>query len=484
MTTTAITDATAAAIAAMRPTLERICTKVWDAAEISLHEVESAQVHRRELEAAGFAIVSAGIAGVPTAFIAEWAHGSGGPIIGFLPEYDALPGLGNAPVPRQEPRADGITSGHGCGHNLLGAGLTGAALAVKRVMEQHNIAGTLRVYGCAAEETEGAKVYMARAGLFNDLDACLHWHPAPIAAVLHVRMAANNKIKIEFRGRAAHAGIEPWNGRSALHAMELAAVALNLMREHLEPTARVHYVFEAGGVAPNVVTDYTRLWLVVRDIDRAHVVATTEWVRQIAEGAALATQTKARVDVNYGLHDLLPNGPLARRMQQHLEQVGVPQWSAEEQAFAAACQQAMGVAQHGLTATVLPLQNEPTIGGSSDVAEVSWLVPTMGLTMPASPLHIPMHTWAVTACAGMSIGQRGALAAAHVLARTALDLLTDAELRAEARADFEQRTSGFTYVSPLPAEQRQPSMLPAWLVSDGSTEAIAAIERSRDALRA
>lgn len=454
-----------------RPTIEHLATEVWNLAEVSLHEVESAQLYQQTLQDAGFALVSVGTAGVPTAFIAEWTQGSGGPIVGFLLEYDALPDLGNAPMPRQQPRDDGKTSGHGCGHNLLGAGLAGAAIAVKHLMETRAIPGTLRLYGCAAEETEGAKVYMAREGLFNDLDACLHWHPAPMAVVASARTAANNSLKIEFFGRAAHAGMEPWQGRSALHAMELAAHGLNLMREHLEPTARVHYVFEAAGTAPNVIPAYTRLWLKIRDLDRAHVTVTTTWVEQIAAGAALATQTEARVKRYYGVHDLLSNTPLAERMHVHLAQVGVPQWSEEEQAFAQACQHQCGLPAHGLATKILALQPERTIGGSSDVAEVSWHTPTMGITMPTMPLHVALHTWPVTACGGTSIGLKGAVAAAHVLALMTLDILTDAELRTAVRADFDHRTAGFTYISPLPPEQRHPVGLSAWLRNDGVGDA-------------
>lgn len=465
------------AVASAAPAIERICNEVWDLAELGLEEVKSSVVHLRELEAAGFQIVSTATAGIPTAFVAEWSLGEGGPKVGFLPEYDALPGLGNAPVPRQEPRADGKTSGHGCGHNLLGAGLTGAAIATKSVMEANNIPGTLRVYGCAAEETEGAKIYMAREGLFNDLDVCLHWHPGPIAAVINVRMAANDAMKIEFFGRSAHAGLEPWKGRSALDAMELAAHALNLLREHVEPTARIHYVYESAGVAPNVVPDYTRMWLTVRDADRARVVATTDWVKQIAEGAAMATQTEARVNVYIGKHDLLPNTPLAEHMQAVLERVGTPEWSEEEQAFARECQKQMGLTEAGLMTNVLPLPKEPTVGGSSDVADISWITPTMGLVMPTVPLNIALHTWAVTACGGMSIGLKGTLAATKVLAITALDVLTDEELRKAARADFEKRTEGFTYVSPLSSEQIRPLGLPEWMDTDGSTEAVGSLEK-------
>ncbi len=257
-------------------------------------------------------------------------------------------------------------------------------------------------------------------------------------------------------GRTAHAGMQPWSGRSALDGLELAAHAINLMREHIEPTARTHYIYEAGGEAPNVVPDYARMLLLVRDVDRAHVVATTEWVRQIAEGAALATQTTSEVDVFFGIHDLLPNTPLAERMQEHLTRVGAPEWTDEEQAFARECQANMDLPQLGLSSDVIPLQPEMPIGGSSDVADVSWNTPTMGVVMPTTPLGVSMHTWPVTACGGTSIGVKGAVAAAQVLALMALDVFTDEELRDAARADFERRTDGFEYVSPIPADQAGP----------------------------
>jgi aminobenzoyl-glutamate utilization protein B len=442
------------ALEAARPAIERITAEVWDLVELSLEEVESAKVHVRELEAAGFTVTT-GTCGIETAFVAESRFGDG-PVVGFLSEYDALPGLGNEAVPRRQQRADGKTNGHGCGHNLLGAALTGAAIATASLLEAQGPAGTVRVYRCAAEESEGAKVYMARDGLFDDVDACLHWHPWSAAGVMNMRLAATNAIRIVFRGKTAHAGMEPWSGRSALDGLELAAHGINLMREHVEPTARIHYIVESGGEAPNVVPDYARLLLVVRDVDRAHVVATTEWVRQIAEGAALATQTSSEVDVFFGLHDLLPNAPLAERMQTHLERVGVPEWTEEEQAFARECQRNMELPELGLATDVLPLQPEVAIGGSSDVADVSWNAPTMGVVMPTVPLGVSMHTWPVTACGGMSIGLKGALAAAEVLTATAVDVLTDAELRAAARADFDRRIEGFEYVSPIPEGQEAP----------------------------
>ncbi len=304
------------------PTIKRIANEVWQLAELSLHEVRSAQLIMDVLEEQGLTITSKGTAGIPTAFIAE--YGSGTPILGILVEYDALPGLGNEPVPYREPRKDHVTSGHGCGHNLLGAAAIGAAIALKNVMAEQQIPGTLRVYGCPAEETEGAKIYMAREGLFHDVDAALHWHPGSLARVSNYRSTAVDQLKIEFFGKSSHAAGAPWLGRSAVHAAELFAHGLNLMREHLEPSARLHYIYESGGMAPNVVPDYARLCLYIRDSDRARVGATTAWVKQIAEGAALATQTRAKVLVYTGLYDLLPNTPLAERMQVHLERVGVP----------------------------------------------------------------------------------------------------------------------------------------------------------------
>jgi aminobenzoyl-glutamate utilization protein B len=220
------------------------------------------------------------------------------------------------------------------------------------------------------------------------------------------------------------------------------------------------------------------MWLMARDIDRPRVVKTTEWLKQVAEGAALATQTNAKVNVFFGMHDLVSNAPLAERMQTYLEEAGAPAWTDEEHAFARACQQQMGIPEQGLATTVMPLLTEQSVGGSSDVAEASWLTPTMGITMPTMPLKVPLHTWAVTACGGSSIGLKGALRAAEVLTRMALAVLTDAELRAAARADFEQRMAGATYVSPLPPEQRHPYALPAWLITDGSTEALAHLERN------
>ncbi|NOS74808.1 MAG: amidohydrolase [Methyloglobulus sp.] len=462
------------AVDAVQPIIEQASDKLWQLAEVSLEEIKSAEYLLALLQEQGFTIVSTCTAGIPTAFVAEW--GSGEPKLGILLEYDALPGLGNEAVSCKQPRKDGTTSGHGCGHNLIGSAALGSALTLKQTMTDHNISGTLRVYGCASEENEGSKVYMAREGLFQDLDAVLHCHPIDNAIVGNLRTAANNSMRVEFMGTTAHAGVSPWLGRSAVHAAELFAHSVNLMREHVEPTARLHYVYESAGLAPNVVPDYAKMWLTVRDVDRTRVNATTEWLRQAAEGAAMATQTKCNFILFFGVHDLLPNTPLAQRMQTHLEQVGVPEWTDDEQSFARELQKNFGIEPKGMATKVVPLQNEPSLGGGTDVGDISWNVPTMGIAMPSIPLGISLHTWAATATHGMSIGKKAAVAMAKIMTATGLDILTDSDLRQAAKADFERRTAGKPYVSPLPDDRLQPFGMPEWMTEDACREMFSGVK--------
>lgn len=463
------------AVADARDAILRISREVWALGEVSLAEVKSAQVHVRELRAAGFRITSTGTAGLPTAFVAEWSQGTGGPVIAYLPEYDALPALGNAAEPRQAPGP--TPDGHGCGHNMIGAGCTGAALALKRMMEQARTPGTIRVYGCAAEETEGAKVYMVRAGLFNDVDAALAWHPAPVAGTGMVRMNATNNIKVSFRGRTAHAGNSPWEGRSALKAAELFGAGIQYMREHVLPTARLHYIYESAGAAPNVVPEFAQIWLVIRDIDREKVTAMTEWARQIAEGAALMTQTKAEFDLFFGMYDLMPNQPLVDLTYRHL--LAVPlEWTAEEQAFARACQKAMGVPETGMSTRVLPKLGDTTAGGSTDIGDVSYTCPVGVFVWPTLPVGIGLHTWPVTACGGMSIGDKSSLVTARILAGMGFDLMNDRALLDAAKADLRKRRGDKPFVSPLPANRTQPLGLPAFLRKTGADEIFGSVKES------
>jgi aminobenzoyl-glutamate utilization protein B len=315
------------------------------------------------------------------------------------------------------------------------------------------------------------KVYMARDGLFNDLDAVIAFHPAPIAATGEVRMNATDNAKVRFTGRTAHAGNAPWEGRSALKAAELFAHGIQLMREHILPTARIHYIYENAGVAPNVVPDLAQIWIVIRDADRQKVVAMTEWMKQIAEGAAMATQTRAEVDVFFGMHDLLPNRPMIAATHRHLL-ANPPDWSAEEQAFARACQKAMGVAEQGMATQVLPILPRIQAGGSTDIGDISYQAPVGIFGWPTLPTGIGLHTWPVTACAGMSIGDKASLATARIMAGLGFDVMTDATLREAARAELLRQRGDAPYASPLPASRRQPLGLPDHLRKTGEDEVV------------
>ncbi|MGI6856863.1 amidohydrolase [Mesorhizobium sp. 1B3] len=459
-----------AAVESVRDAILRISREVWKNAELSLHEEISSEIHLRELREAGFTVVSTGTSGIPTAFIAEWTQGEGGPTIGFLPEYDALPGLGNAAEPRQTPGPTGVEVGHGCGHNMLGAGCTGAAFALKKMMIDGGHPGTIRVYGCAAEETEGAKVYMARDGLFNDLDACLAWHPGPMNATGLLRTAAVNMLRIRYTGRTAHAGVDPWEGRSALKGAELFGTGIQFMREHLKPTTRMHYVYTDGGGTPNVIPDTAEVLIMIRDQDRAEVNSVTEWVKDVANGAATSTQTEVDINHFFGLHDLLPNETLVQRIHAHMSALEL-EWTNEEQEFAKACQREMGLQEAGLMANVMPPLPEITTGGGTDVGDVSYNTPTGLFALATMPIGVGLHTWPVTACGGMSIGDKSSIYSAIVMAGVGYDLMIDADLRAAAKADFERRKGGRAYVSPLPEGKARPEGIPPHLLlRDGSSE--------------
>lgn len=460
----------ARAVESIRGVVLRISREVWANAERSLAEAKSAATHVRELQAAGFRVTT-GTANVPTAFLAEWSQGSGGPKIGFMPEYDALPGLGNAAEPRPAPGPTGVEVGHGCGHNMLGAGCTGAAIALKKMMEQDRTAGTIRVYGCAAEEGGAVKVYMTREGLFDDLDAALAWHPAPIAATGAISTAASNGMRIKFYGKTAHAGVEPWKGRSALKAAELFGIGVQFMREHVEPTVRMHYVFENAGVVTNVVPDFTQVVFVIRDKSRDNVVALTEWAKAVADGAAAMTQTRVEFNVYVGYHPLLPNDALIGAMHRHMSAVPI-EWTVEEQAFAKAIQKEMKLPEKGLATKVLPVLGEITTGGGTDVGDVSFVTPTGLFGWPTLPLGVALHTWGVTACGGMSIGDKASIASAKIMAGVGHDLMTNAELRRAARADLVRRLGNYKYVSPLPPDQKQPPGIPDYLLKTGEDEVV------------
>ncbi|UCG86097.1 MAG: amidohydrolase [Gemmatimonadota bacterium] len=444
-----------AAVDALSAEVHHMSQTLWDYSETAMLEYRSAEFLAGLLEADGF-VVERGVAGMPTAFVAS--YGNGKPIVGVLAEYDALPGVGNAPVPRREVRSDGVTSGQGCGHNLFGAASVATAMVLKRVIDEYGLRGTVRLYGTPAEETVVGKVYMAKAGLFEDLDAALEWHPGLENAVNNERSRALNNFTVEFFGQAAHASADPWNGRSALDAVELMNHGVNLMREHVKESTRIHYVIPSAGEAPNVVPEYAKVWYYVRDADRAGVERYYDWILKIAEGAALATRTTYNVRLITGVHAVVFNRPLQEVMQRNLEAVGAPDFTAADQEFARQLQQALQLDETGLSVEIKPLADEPLpiSGGSTDVAEVSHITPTVGLTVTTAAAGIPWHSWATSASHGAEGSVRGALVAAKVLALTGVDMLTDASLLERARAFFAEVTEGKPYVSPVPAQQAPP----------------------------
>ncbi|MFW5947714.1 MAG: amidohydrolase [Gemmatimonadota bacterium] len=431
-----------------------VSDRLWRLAETSLREYESAATLVSYLEAEGFT-VEEGVAGMPTAFVARW--GTGGPVIGILAEFDALPGISNVAEARREALAPG-TGGHGCGHNLFGAGSVGAAVAAKAVLEAEGLPGSIVLYGTPAEETVIGKVYMAREGVFDDADVVLDWHPGDETGADYERSRAMNNFTVEFFGRTAHGAADPWNGRSALDAVELMNHAINLMREHLPPSIRVHYVIEDGGGAPNVVPDHASVWYYVRDLDRAGVEHAYDWILKAAEGAALATETEYEVTLATGVHSYLLNRTLVEALDRNLRLAGAPEWTEEEHAFARAIQRATDKEERGMHVGIdsLPDEEIPAQGGSTDVAEVSRIAPTAKIRVASAPLDTPWHAWPVVASGGMSIGHKAMLTAARTLAATAVELAITPELVEGATAEFRERMDGETYRSPLPAGQAPP----------------------------
>jgi aminobenzoyl-glutamate utilization protein B len=442
---------------ALEQEIANMSMELWNYSEIALREVRSAELLAAILEAEGFEI-ERGVADMPTAFVAEW--GDGGPVIGILAEYDALPNIGNEPVPTRQARADGNPHGHGCGHNLFGAGSVGAAIALKRAMEAHDIRGTVKLFGSPAEETVVGKVYMANAGVFDDIDITLDWHPSDSTGVTNERGQALNNFQVEFFGKASHSAVDPWNGRSALDAVELMNDAANMMREHIEPTARIHYVIPNAGEAPNVVPAYAKVWYYVRDSNRKSVEAHYEWLTQIVEAAAMATQTTYKLTLITGVHEILLNRPLQEAMQANLEYVGAPVFSAEDQAFTVKLQEELGIEPLGYPSEVDPLADgvQPPEGGSTDVAEVTRLAPGVSIYVATAGLNLPWHSWSTAASHGRPGAARGASVAAKALAMTAMDFLQDEDLRDRAKAEFDEKMKDNPYVSPIPDGQKP--MLP------------------------
>jgi aminobenzoyl-glutamate utilization protein B len=423
----------------IEPLIEEMAMKLWDYAELALAETRSADLLVRKLRDAGFD-VRKHVADMPTAFVAT--YGSGSPLVGILAEYDALPGVGNQAIAERKHRTDGITSGHGCGHNLFGAASVDGAIALKQLMKAEGLEGTVKLFGTPAEETVVGKVYMAKAGVFDALDAVLEWHPGATNEVRNQPGRAMNSFEVEFFGQSAHGAADPWNERSALDAVEMMNYGVNLMREHVKPTARIHYVIPHAGDAPNVVPDYAKVWYYVRDINRAEVGKYYNRILKIAEGAALATETTHKVHLITGVYEYLLNRPLQQALQKNLELVGPPQFTEAEHEFARTLQRITGKEEKGFNNEIEPLPGKPgeVKGGSTDVADVSWIVPTAGFRVATAAEDVPWHSWATTACSGTGAGRKGAVVAAKVIAATGVDILTDPELVKQAKEFFLEAT--------------------------------------------
>lgn len=432
----------------LAPELIAMSDEIWALAEVAFEETQSSKILSDYAEAQGFE-VERGLIGIPTAFVAT--YGSGKPIIGILGEFDALPGVSQKATSNKDPLNEGA-AGHGCGHNLFGAGSMGAAVAIKELMAAGKLSGTIKYYGTPAEEKYFAKVYMSREGVFDELDACLDWHPGARTKADVQSLLSLVDFTVEFSGQAAHASADPWNGRSASDALELYTKGLNYYREHIKPTSRIHYHIMDGGQVVNVVPDYSQIWTRVRDTKKTSMLEMYERAKEIARGAAIMADVDYKVSLVSGLHEVLVNRTGGTALHNNLELLGDITYTEEEIQFAKNIQQATSKEQLGLDGTIKPL--EPTrelMGGpSSDVGDISWIVPQIRLSVTTAPINAPWHSWAVVACGGMSIGHKGLVYAAKALGMTMIDMFENPQLIEDINAEFKERKGDAEYKAILP----------------------------------
>ena len=456
-----------------RELLASLARDIWEHPQPGFKETYASALLADTLREAGFR-VSKPVAGIDTAFMAEW--GAGSPVVGVLGEYDALPGLSQKVSASREPVEAGAP-GHGCGHNLLGVAGLGAALAARHAMEKHGISGTVRYFGCPAEETLMGKVYMARDGVFGGLDAALTWHPMYANTLWAASSAALNSFKLSFHGRSAHAAGAPEAGRSALDAVVLTEVGVNFLREHMSSDYRIHCVVTHGGEAPNIVPSFAQIWYYVRAPKRTRVEEMYERVLNVARGAALMTDTTLEVELVAACHDFISSEALEQVMLKNMREIGAPLFDESDLAFARELQatlpeggvddalRALGRPREEvgdpLCTTVLEdvanLKRGTVQPVSTDVGDVSHLVPTAQLTACCIPLGVQIHSWQATASCGSSIGFKAMQCAAKVLALTVLDLLQSPDVIRAARQEFAATTEGKAYESPIPPELTPPT---------------------------
>ena len=418
--------------------------QLWNYAEVGFKETKSAALHVQHLREAGFK-VETGVAGMPTAFMGT--YGSGSPVIGILAEFDALPGLSQEAKPFKS-IIEGKAAGQGCGHDLFGTASVSAVIAIKKLIETGKLKGTIRIYGSPAEEGGGGKVYLVRAGLFNDVDAVIHWHPSNKNEVTMKSALAYKSAKFRFYGVSAHAAAAPEQGRSALDGVEAMDNMVNMMREHIPQETRIHYVITSGGKAPNVVPDYAEVFYYVRHPKRKEVVEIFDRVVKAAEGAAMGTGTTMKYEVIDGTHDLLLNKTLADVMQVNLENVGGVNYTTAEKEFAAQLQKTFlgTIPPIEDAAKVFPVKIEMTSGGgSTDVGDVSYVVPTVGLSTATWVPGTPAHSWQAVACGGTEIGAKGMTNAAKTMAMTAIDLFNSPSTLQKAKEEFKKQKGDYQY---------------------------------------
>jgi aminobenzoyl-glutamate utilization protein B len=435
----------------------RISDAIWSYAELGLQEYKSSTLLVQTLEKAGFK-VEKGLAGMPTCFVAS--YGTGKPVVGILAEYDALAMLSQqGRTPKQSPVVAGAP-GHGCGHNLMGSAATAAAIAVKQAMEKHKLAGTIKLFGSPAEEMLVSRPYMIRAGLFKDVDVVINNHAGSgFETAYGVSGTAMISVIFTFQGKTAHAGSEPWNGRSALDAVEIMNVATNYLREHLHFTARMHYVICEGGEAPNVVPDRARVWYFLRNSDDK-LQEMYERVVNCAKGAALATGTElAEVRVLAAAHQAHHNRALAELLMKNIALVGMPSWTDEEHQFARALQEALGKEEKGMPAKVGAIGKPAAVftgGASSDHGDVTLVAPTATISFPGLVSGAQGHHWSIVASGFGSTAWKGVNAGAKAMAASAIDLLTQPDALRAIRKEFEEYSKTHPYKPFLPADAQPP----------------------------
>ena len=449
----------------------KISDEIWRFAELGLIEYKSSSLLIRELEKHGFKI-ECGVAGMPTAFIAS--YGDTKPIIAIMGEYDALPGLSQKKVPYKEPLEPG-KPGHGCGHNIHGVSGMAAAIAVRYAMEKYGLKGTVRFYGCPAEENFSGKVYMVRDGCFRDVDAAISHHPGTMNCATLKSCLAINSVKFHFYGKAAHAGGSPDQGRSALDAVELMNVGVNFLREHIIQDARIHYIIEKGGNQPNIVPDYARSWYYIRAPEREQVEYIYNWVLDIAEGAAKMTRTKLKHEFLGGLYNIIPNKTMSETIVKNMREIGLPKYTDEEIKFAEEIAKSIPPEMkiESLRKSKRPgwerlidklIDDEipdpwgegEISHGSTDVADVSWQAPTVEFSTAAWVLGTPGHSWQAVAQSGVGLGHKSLIFASKVMALTVIDLLTNADLLNRAKEEFKQRLRGRKYKPPISPDMKPP----------------------------